>query len=265
MAETGIMQQRRAQLAQDKRSVKAVQIATLAVLIIIWEVTARSGWLYEGVVPSILTIGSALFAEVSSPSLYGHFGVTLIEILAGFIIAVLAGVITGIALGSRRIIASVADPFLTSLATTPKIVFLPVVMLMVGIGPESKVAVGALSGFFPVVLSTMAGMLTIRPVMINVAKSFNASAFQMLTKVYLRSLVGPIIRGMRIGLGVTVIGVLLGEIKLSNSGLGYLAIDYYNRFNVASMYAILILIFVLAVVLNGLMTMLNDRYDHSEK
>lgn len=123
------------------------------------------------------------------------------EILVGFVVAALAGVATGILFGSRRFAARVAEPYLGSLATTPKIIFLPIVMLMFGIGPESKMAIGALSGYFPIVLSTMAGMLTVRPVLTRVGRMFNLSTRQMVSKIHLPSLVGPIIRGMRPGLG----------------------------------------------------------------
>lgn len=245
------------------RQVRQLQALTLLAILVVWEFLARSGLLYEGVVPTTGQLISALWSEISGLALYRHLGVTLAEIVAGFLIATVTGVIAGVALGSRHFLAQVADPYLSSLATTPKIIFLPIVMLMFGIGPESKVAVGALSGFFPIALSTMAGTLTIRPVLINVGKVFNLSRRQMLTKIYLPSLVGPIIRGMRLGLGVTIIGVLLGEIKMSNSGLGFLAIEYYNNFNIAHMYSILIIIFALAVVINALMSAVSQRFDRS--
>ena len=256
MAQTNLTHSTPAQARQ-------LQFMTLVVLIICWELVARSGLLYEGVVPPTLQVLSALWQELSTASLYQHLGITVAEILAGFVIATVSGVIVGIALGSRRFVSRVADPFLSSLATTPKIIFLPIVMLMFGIGPASKVAVGALSGFFPIALSTMAGALAVRPVLINVGKGFNLTRWQMMTRIYLPSLVGPVIRGMRLGLGVTIIGVLLGEIKLANSGLGFLAIEYYNSFRIAHMYSILLVIFALAIAINMLMNVISRRYDRT--
>ncbi len=243
--------------------VRSLQLLTLVALLAGWELLARSALLYEGVVPSAVKVVLALWEEISDPTFYQHLGVTLLEISIGFAIATCAGVVCGVALGSRRFVAQVADPYLSSMATAPKIIFLPIVMLMFGIGPESKMAIGALSGFFPIALSTMAGTLTVRPVLVNVGRTFNLSPRQMLTKIYMPSLVGPIVRGMRLGLGVTVIGVLLGEIKLANSGLGFLAIEYYNNFLIERMYAILIVIFVLAILFNVIMTVISNRYDRS--
>jgi len=244
-----------------RRQVLTLQVLTPVVLIILWELIARSGLLYEGVVPTTLEVVRAFWGEITSPALYHHYGITLMELFGGFIIATITGVVVGVALGSRPFASRVADPFLSSLATTPKIIFLPVVMLMFGIGPESKVALGALAGFFPIALSTMAGTLGVRPVLVNVGKVLNLSRWQMLTKIYLPSLVGPIIRGMRLGLGVTVIAILLGEIKLSNAGLGFLAIEYYNSFHIANMYSILIIIFLTALIINAAMSYISQRFD----
>lgn len=246
-----------------RRQVLTIQILTPIVLVILWELIARSGLLYEGVVPTLLEVVIAFWNEVSGAELYHHFGITLMELIGGFSIATIIGVVTGIALGSRPFVSSVADPFLSSLATTPKIIFLPVVMLIFGIGPESKVALGALGGFFPIALSTMSGTLNVRPVLVNVGKALNLTRWQMLIKIYLPSLVGPIIRGMRLGLGVTIIAILLGEIKLSNAGLGFLAIEYYNTFHIANMYSILIIIFLTALSINAVMSYISQRFDRT--
>lgn len=102
---------------------------------------------------------------------------------------------------------------------------------------------GALSCFFPLALSVASGMAGIDPVHLRVARSFGLS--RTLRSVVLRSLVRPLATGLRLGLGVAVIGCLLGEIKLSNQGFGFLAIQYYGQFRIPQMYAVL-LVFALA-------------------
>lgn len=233
-----------------------VQVLTLLAAWAAWEGLARSGWLYSGVVPSSLLVLRALASQLASGEFYRHLAVTLGEVGVGFAVASLAGVAVGLALGARRVLGAVLDPYVQAIATTPKIVFLPIAMLVFGVGPESKAALGALSGFFPVVISTEAGMRLMSPVHVRVGRSFNLSPRQMVTKIYLPSLVRPIVSGMRLGLGVTVIGVLLGEIKLSNTGLGFLAIEHYNHYRVPEMYALLLVIFALAVAVNALMSRL---------
>lgn len=250
-----------ASVLNPEQRVLAVRAATIVALLLFWEVVSRSGLLYQGVIPSLLLIGEALGRLVASAVLYRHLSVTAYEVLAGMAIAASTAIPIGIFLGARPFTRRAAEPFVVALATTPKIVFLPIIMLFLGVGQESKVALGALSAFFPIVLSTTAGVLQVRPVHLKVAKSFNLSALQTVTKVYLPSLVQPILTGLRLGFGVCVIGVLLGEIKLSNAGLGFLASDFYNQYRVPQLYAVLILIFSLAVAANALMGAIARRLD----
>ena len=121
-----------------------------------------------------------------------------------------------------------------------------------GVGPESKVALGTLSCFFPVALSVAAGMRGIDKVLIRVGKSFRANAWQMVVKIYLPAMRHPIINGIRLGLGVALIGTLLAETKLSNKGIGFLIIQAYSTFDMPRMYAMLIVLFVLAIGANAL-------------
>jgi ABC-type nitrate/sulfonate/bicarbonate transport system permease component len=125
-----------------------------------------------------------------------------------------------------------------------------------GVGPGSKIALGAISCFFPVALNVAGGMREIDKVLIRVGKSFRASALQMALKIYLPAIRAPVVTSVRLGLGVAVIGVLLAETKLSNRGLGFMVIDAYARFDMPAMYALVIVIFVLAVGLNAGLTRL---------
>src|SRR6185369_6282564 len=131
-------------------------------------------------------------------------------------------------------------------------IFFPVMIMWFGVGPGSKVAMGTISCFFPVALIAAAGMREINPVLIRVGRSFRASTWQMVTKIYLPAMRLPVINGVRLGLGVAIIGTLLAETKLSNRGIGFLIISAYSTFNMPRMYAMLIVLFVLAIGANAL-------------
>ena len=121
-----------------------------------------------------------------------------------------------------------------------------------GVGPGSKIAMGVISCFFPVALSAAAGMRGIDKVLIRVGRSFRLTIAQMVTKIYLPAMRLPIINGVRLGLGVAIIGTLLAETKLSNRGVGFLIINAYSTFNMPRMYALLIVLFVLSIGVNTL-------------
>ena len=202
-------------------------------------------------VPSLSAIGAALVKLLSTGDFYWNVGVTAEEIAIGLAIGGICGVVAGLVIGANRFIAQAFEPYLYYLGPTPKIVFFPVMIMWFGVGGGSKIAMGAVSCFFPIALSVAAGMRQIDPVLIRVGTSFRANAWQMATKIYLPAMRHPIVNGLRLGLGVALIGTLLAETKLSNRGLGFLVIQAYNSFNMPLLYAILVVLFVIAIGINA--------------
>jgi NitT/TauT family transport system permease protein len=251
MAETGRLT-RTVVAAPAVSPVTLLRAAIILGALAVWELLAHSGWLYRDVVPSLLSIGGAVIELLTSPSYYGNLGVTAAEIAFALTIGGLAGLAVGILLGANRFLSKAFESYVYYLGPTPKIIFFPVMIMWFGVGPESKVALGALSCFFPVALSAAAGMRGIDKMLIRVGKSFRANSWQMVVKIYLPAMRHPIINGIRLGLGVALIGTLLAETKLSNKGIGFLIIQAYSIFDMPRMYAMLIVLFVLAIGANAL-------------
>ncbi|MCC7166816.1 MAG: ABC transporter permease subunit [Rhodospirillales bacterium] len=228
-----------------------LRLATLVVLGLAWETASRVNSTLSLAMPSLLMIAKALFAILFDGKFYQHLGITLWQVVASMVVGGLAGVGLGLWGGLKRRFGQAIEPYVYYLAPTPKIIILPVLILMFGVGSGSKIAMGALSCFFPILLSTLAGVWQINPVLIRVGRSFHLSNRQMLTLVYLPAVMRPVITGVRLGLGMAITGVLLSQIRLSNAGLGFLAISAFQTFQVADMYAILILVFALAALANA--------------
>ena len=250
MAATGQLTKARAPSGVSQ--VTWLRIALIVAVLLIWEGMARSGLLYRDVVPSLFKIATALVSLLSGGEYYFHLGVTVGEIAAALAIGGGLGVVVGLVLGANRFLARAFEIYLYYLGPTPKIIFFPVMIMWFGVGSGSKVALGALSCFFPVALSVAAGMRQIDKVLIRVGRSFRADTRQMITKIYLPAMRHPIINGVRLGLGIALIGTLLAETKLSNKGIGFLIINAYSTFDMPRMYANLIVLFVLAIGANAL-------------
>lgn len=231
-------------------AVTLLRIVLVLALLAIWELLSRSGWLYRDVVPSLIAIGKALIGLLSSGEYYYNLGVTTAEIAAALAIGGGGGIVVGLLLGGNRFLSRAFEIYLYYLGPTPKIIFFPVMIMWFGVGSGSKVALGALSCFFPVALSVAAGMRQIDKVLIRVGRSFRADTRQMITKIYLPAMRHPIINGVRLGLGIALIGTLLAETKLSNQGIGFLIINAYSTFDMPRMYANLIVLFALAIGAN---------------
>jgi ABC-type nitrate/sulfonate/bicarbonate transport system permease component len=230
-----------------------VRAGIVAAVLIAWQAIAASGLLYRDVVPSLPELARALLRLAVDPVFYSNLAVTLGETALALAIGGLSGFAVGLLLGASRFLASAYEPFVYYLGPTPKIIFFPVMIMWFGVGAGSKVAMGALSCFFPIAISVAAGMREVDAVLIRVGRSFRATPLQLLTTIYLPAMRRPIVNGVRLGLGVAIIGTLLAEIKLSNRGLGYLVIQTYTTFNMPRMYALLIAVFVLAIGANALM------------
>jgi ABC-type nitrate/sulfonate/bicarbonate transport system permease component len=234
--------------------VARVRIAIVAVALIAWEALAASGLVVHDVVPSLGKIASALWRLLSTAPLYANLGTTLYEIGVSLVIGGVAGVAVGLVLGGNRFLGRAFEPYLHYLGPTPKIIFFPIMIMWFGVGGGSKIAMGALSCFFPVALSTAVGMRQIEPVLVRVGQSFRASTAQMVAKIYLPAMRPAMLTGLRLGMGVAIIGVLLAETRLSNRGLGYLVIQRYTNFDMPGMYALLIVVFLLAILANTLLS-----------
>jgi NitT/TauT family transport system permease protein len=259
MAEAGRLRHTAASRAWV-HSVTQVRLAIILTILVGWELLARSGLLYRDVVPSLDRIGLAIVKLLSDPNYYWNLGVTAGEIATGLIIGGISGLVVGIGLGANRLLGRAFEPYLYYLGPTPKIIFFPIMIMWFGVGPGSKIAMGVISCFFPIALSVAAGMRQIDKVLIRVGKSFRANTWQMVMKIYLPAMRHPIINGVRLGLGVALIGTLLAETKLSNRGIGFLIIQAYSLFDMPRMYAMLIVLFVLAIGANALVDRLGGLH-----
>jgi NitT/TauT family transport system permease protein len=241
--------------------VTALRIVIIVTVLAAWEALAASGLLYRDVVPSLLAIGRALYVTLSDKNFYWHLYTTFYEIGIALLIGGVSGIAAGILLGGSKLMQRAFEPLLYYLGPTPKIIFFPVMIMWFGVGPGSKVAMGAISCFFPMALNVAGGMREIDKVLIRVGRSFRANTWQMVSKIYLPAMRHPMINGMRLGLGVALIGTLLAETKLSNRGIGFLVIQAYSLFNMPQMYSLLIILFVISIGANSLIGRLGGLDD----
>lgn len=236
-----------------------MQLTALAGAWIGWEILGASGLLYRGVMPSTAVIALALAKLLTSTSFWSNAAVTFFEIAAAVAIGSVAGLLAGITIGRSRYFAAVTEPLVNALASTPKVVFLPIFYLLFGIGSGSKIAVGALGCFLPVAISVIAGMLEINPTFVRVGRSFGLSGWQMAGKIYLPALIEPFANGLRIAVGAAIAVCLIAETRFSYAGLGHLVIDAYDRSRFPEVYAMLVLIVAIATGANALIVRLSRR------
>ena len=233
-----------------RAEVRLIKVMSICGFVLIWELAALSGLFFEGVIPTPLAVAVAIVKQLADPSFYHDLQATLLAAGVGFCAGSLLAVSIGILLGLFPFARRVFEPWIVAIGGTPKIIFLPILFLIFGLGIESKMAKAALSAFFPVVLSTTSGFIQIPSILPKVGQSFQIGFANMVFKIYVPAMADALLTGLRLGMAMAIIGVLAAEIAYSNAGLGYRLIRDSDQFNMAAVYALVILIFALTATID---------------
>ena len=239
-----------AAFGKPRQQVLLFQGATIAVLVTAWEIAGLVNPALNMFFPSIEKILAKSWQMLISGQLNIHLATTGYEVLWGFSLGAGLGISVGIVLGSTRLAGGIFEPFVLYTASIPKIIFYPLFILVLGVGVNSKIGIGVVSAFFPIAINTMAGVKEVSPAFIKAARTLGANTWSLYTKVYLPVVTGPIVAGVRVGLGVSIIGTLLAETKVAKAGLGFTAIEQYNNLRMTDMYSIILIIFAATMALN---------------
>lgn len=184
---------------------------------------------------------------------------TFYAVLVGFGIAVVAGVTAGVLLGRSPYWRAVWEPILLNLYSIPKITLYPVLLVLWGTNVESRIAMGFIHAVFPLLISTMVGVAAVRPIHVKVARMVRASTWQTVWKIYFPSMAPLLVSGVRMGFSLGIIGVILSELFAAKEGLGQQLIKSYAILNVERMFAIILLLFVIALGANMSLWALEKR------
>lgn len=234
-----------------------IRVLTLLAILAVWELVARSGLLYQNVVPSLTKIVAAFFRMLAERETWTHFAITAWEVGAGLTIGYVIG---GFRAPFRHapVLRRRSRP-LRRRRRHRAADRVPADRDAAGRHRHRLQARPRCALLFPVAINTAASVRQVNPVLVRVGRSFRLSRWQMATRIYLPALRPSLVTSLRLGFGLAVVGVLLAEIKLSNAGLGFLANEHYSHFRVPDLYAVLVLIFLVAVRLNSLMGRFAER------
>jgi ABC-type nitrate/sulfonate/bicarbonate transport system permease component len=214
----------------------ALRFGALATFLIIWEVASRAG-LVDKLFASSPSLIVAKFAEmIGDGSIWPHVAATAGVTAAGFGLAVLVGVPIGILMGRSDLINATAEPFVAALYASPQVAFLPLLIIWLGIGFTSKVALVFIGSVIIMIINTETGVAQVDSRLIETARSFTASERQVLTKIVLPAALPIILAGMRLAIGRALVMVVVAEIYASNRGLGYLIFQAGGMYDTAQVF-----------------------------
>jgi ABC-type nitrate/sulfonate/bicarbonate transport system permease component len=242
-----------------RRNPAFVRLAVIAVLVIAWEAVARRFGNPLLVAPPSATL-VATIALLHDPDVVRALLAALRELAVAFVIAVVAGVVIALPLGLSTFWRGALLPLVLGLYAIPQVTVLPLFVRIFGLGPPTKIAFGVTHGIFAVILTVVAGVRTIDPLLIRAATSLGATRRQLIFNVVLPSLVPSLFTGMRLAMAGVLLGVLLAELYVSTTGIGYFTQAFTNAFAPAKLFGLILLLAAIAIALNELTRLAERRF-----
>jgi ABC-type nitrate/sulfonate/bicarbonate transport system permease component len=227
------------------------RLAVIAALFLLWEVAAR-WWLDPTFISPPSKIVASLGALFNTKGIPAALQVTAWELGIAFAISVLVGLTVGLAVGLSRFSNRSLMPIILLLYGIPQITILPLFILYFGIGAASKIAFGVTHGVFPVVVTVVAGVQNLKPILMTSARSMGASRWQMFRHVIFPHMVPSFFAGMRLGMSGVLLGVLLAELYVSIAGIGYFTTLFTQNFEPAKLFGLVGMLAAMAIFLNAL-------------
>jgi NitT/TauT family transport system permease protein len=209
--------------------------------------------------PSPLAILRALRDGIASGVLLVHFGVTFLEVVAGFLLGATAGLLLGALVGLSRLAERTLYPYVVAFQTVPKVAIAPLFVVWFGFGLSSKIVITATIAFFPVLANAIGGLRAAPADQIELFVTYTASRWQIFWKVRVPQALPYILVGFDVGIVLAVIGAIVGEFVGAREGLGFLILQRNFALDMAGVFAILVLLALMGVGLHLMVKALHRR------
>jgi NitT/TauT family transport system permease protein len=241
---------------------KILGTMTVVIFITIWEL---AGSVWTVVNPIFLSSPSRVWRAgmelYQSGQLLNHLYVSGIEFFWGYFLSVFVGVPLGIALGWYRRFNYSMDPFINALYAAPVVAFLPLLVIWMGIGLASKLTLIFMAAVFPIVMNTRDAVKTTPGTLLEAARSFQASQYQIFKTIVLPSAVPFILAGLRLGAGRALIGVFVAELYIAQAGVGQMIAEAGATFNTDVVLVGVVIFSIVGMITLELLTQLERRFD----
>jgi NitT/TauT family transport system permease protein len=227
-------------------------IGFIVLLLVVWQSIPLWYTLPRGMALFFTTpsrIAATFYELLVTGELEKHFYISAVAFLAGLGLSILVGLPIGLLMGRSPLLDALTDPYVTSFNATPRIVWLPLLILWFGIGIWSKIVIVFAGAIFPLLINTYAGVKNVNQVLVNVVRSFGASEWQLMRIVVIPNSLPYIIVGLRLAIGRAILGVVVGEFFGSSQGLGYMIASAASNYKVDVVFVGVAIFMALSVIL----------------
>lgn len=236
---------RRTPLAERRLTGLVAPLAAVAVVLAAWEITAQ--FINKVLISSPWQVAVDFVQQFQRGTATAALEISLRELYIGLAIGLAAGIVCGLIIGRYRLLDAFFSPFVNAANATPLNVLIPLLIVWVGISAEARVLFVILISFFPVVLNTAGGLRNVSKGYVEVGKMMGLNERQLMRKVILPGAMPYVFAGIRVGVALGVIGMIVGEMEVSNVGMGYLLNFYGNGFQTGRLLALVVLASLIGV------------------
>ncbi|MGH3319054.1 MAG: ABC transporter permease [Streptosporangiaceae bacterium] len=244
---TAIDQQARAEPVRrpDRRAVAVWggRFGVIALIVGVWALLAA----VIDLIPPIVDTGDTLASAFGEGWIWSPLWDTLKAALAGFVVAAAVGLFGGFVIGRTGLLRRVVEPMIAGLFAVPRIILYPTLLAIFGVGASAKLSMAALSAFFPIFMTTLAAVRNVNPTLVRVGRSVVCTRWGLARKIYLPATADSVLSGLRIGYSIAFVNVIIAEFFAATNGLGRTVSQAYGLQELPRMFAVIIVIFIMAL------------------
>lgn len=247
-------------LVKEKRLVRLYQLIIFIFFFSIWEISSRLNWIDPLIFSSPSSIVKLLIVKMEDGTIYANVAVTLFETILGFILGTLLGTLLAALLWWSPFLSKVLDPYLVILNAMPKVALGPILIVALGPGFTSIIAMGAIISVIITTIVVYTSFKEVDPNYLKVLQTFGATRFQSFKEAILPASLPTIISTLKVNVGLSWVGVIVGEFLVSAKGLGYMIIYGFQVFNFTLVLMSLLLIAAFATLMYQVVELLERRW-----
>ena len=242
-----------------KKYLRKIKNNKIILFIALWEILARIGKIDSFITSQPSRIVKT-FLNLTSNDLLRHLRITCIETLVGFLLGTTMGTIVAIILWWSPFISKVAQPFLVILNALPKVALGPVIIIWVGAGMPAIIVMALAISLIVTILDILNGLINTDKEKIRMAETFNASKFQILTKIVIPANISTLFNTLKVNIGLSLVGVISGEFLVSKGGLGYLIVYGGQVFKLDLVMTSVLILAIVAALMYESIVILEKRF-----
>lgn len=224
---------------------RLIHFASPILLLLAWEISVRGGALDPRFFPAPSRILETLLKLAESGVLWTNTWASLQRLFWGFLLGGIPALVLGVLMGLYRPLRASIDPLVAATYPIPKSAIMPLILLIFGLGEASKIVMVAIGVFYPLLINSMAGVLEINKIYLDVGRNFRASRWQVFRTIALPGALPLIMSGVKLGVGMGLILIAIAEMIGAKSGLGFMIWNAWEILSVETMYVGLIVIALL--------------------